>query len=153
MQKRPGCGLALKLFKLNGLIPFHFVLSLECFFGSDPSVPKPSHSKAKGFSVYDVPADMVGIEALLGAGQRLDPRLSHKAVSEAAGWWHVWWTNSPAKNHGSICQSSISEGLFWEGPNRKNTGYLETSSTWSISEADPNIVFQICRAARSASFL
>ena len=27
---------------------------------------------------------MVGIEALLGAGQRLDPRLSHKAVAEAA---------------------------------------------------------------------
>ena len=116
---------------------FPFCSLIGLFFGSDPSVPNPSHSKAKGFSVYDVPADMVGIEALLGAGQRLDPRLSHKAVSEAGGWWHVWWTNSPAKNHGSICQSSISEGLFWEGPNKKSMGYLETSSTWSISEADP----------------
>ena len=45
----------------------------------------PTLRKAKGFSVYDVPADMVGIEALLGAGQRLDPRLSHKAAAEAAG--------------------------------------------------------------------
>lgn len=41
--------------------------------------------EARGFKVYDVPPDMVGIEALLGAaGQRLDPRLSQKARPEAA---------------------------------------------------------------------
>ncbi|CAK9043761.1 Protein NO VEIN (Protein EMBRYO DEFECTIVE 2597), partial [Durusdinium trenchii] len=39
--------------------------------------------EARGFKVYDVPPDMVGIEALLGAaGQRLDPRLSQKARPE-----------------------------------------------------------------------
>lgn len=36
-----------------------------------------------GFKVYDVPPDMAGIEALLAAGQRLDPRLSQKARPEA----------------------------------------------------------------------
>lgn len=36
-----------------------------------------------GFKVYDVPPDMAGIEALLGAGQRLDPRLTQKARPEA----------------------------------------------------------------------
>lgn len=38
--------------------------------------------EARGFKVYDVPPDMLGIEALLGAGQRLDPRLTQTARPE-----------------------------------------------------------------------
>jgi len=38
--------------------------------------------QARGFKVYDVPPDMLGIEALLGAGQRLDPRLTQTARPE-----------------------------------------------------------------------